>query len=119
MNKRDIVAIAAALLLTALSFIVFMRSEAPGSTVIIKLDGKLYGSYSLSENQRIEIKESNAHNTVVIEGNSVRMENSDCPDLYCVKQGRITRSGESIICLPHRLSVELVSDQSEIDAVAR
>ena len=119
MNKRDFVAIAAALLLTALSFLVFMRSGAPGSTVIIKLDGKVYGSYSLSENRRIEIKENKAHNTVVIEDGSVRMEDSDCPDLYCVKQGRITRSGESIICLPHRLSVELVSDKPEIDAVAR
>ena len=114
MNKRDFVAIAIVLLLSVAGFLLFARRGESGSTVVISRDGKVVGSYSLSENREIDFE----GNTVVVDSGSVYMKDADCPDKYCVSQGRISREGESIVCLPHRLVVE-VKGGDGVDAVSR
>lgn len=58
-------------------------------------------------------------NTVHTEDGSVSVTDADCPDKLCVKQGRIINDIYPIICLPHKLTVRIVtvSDSSEIDAI--
>lgn len=48
---------------------------------------------------------------------AVRVWQADCPDQLCVRQGEISHSGQSIVCLPNRLAVTLESAQAEYDAV--
>lgn len=49
----------------------------------------------------------------------VDMTDADCPDGLCVNQRPISSDGESIICLPNQVVVQIVSqDESELDAVA-
>lgn len=118
MNKRDFVAIAIVLLLSTLAFVLVNLGRGEGGTVVITKNGAEYGAYPLGENRIIEIDED-GRNTVVIEDGSVYMKDADCPDKYCEKQGKISTAGDSIICLPHRLSVEIRSDDAAVDAVAR
>jgi len=33
---------------------------------------------------------------------------ADCPDKICVKHTNIKNAGETIICLPHKLVIEIV-----------
>ena len=49
------------------------------------------------------------------------MEDADCPDRLCVKQGRIKKVGESIVCLPHKVVIEIVGEKEEagVDAVTQ
>ena len=45
------------------------------------------------------------------------MKSSDCPDQICVKQGKIKKQGESIICLPHKLVIRIASEEyPEVDS---
>ena len=46
------------------------------------------------------------------------MTDADCPDKLCVKTGRISKTGETIVCLPHRVVVEIIgaaADDSGVD----
>jgi len=54
-------------------------------------------------------------NTIVIDNGQVYVEEADCPDGLCVKQGKIRRAGESIICLPHKLIIRIVGESSAKD----
>lgn len=94
-----------------------------GSSVRVMIDGKLYGEYPLQDNQIIEIREAAGYNRLIISQNSVKMEEADCPDQYCVKHAAITNTNETIVCLPHRLTVEIAdtaSDrQADIDALVQ
>ena len=46
------------------------------------------------------------------------MISADCPDKLCVHQKAISKDGESIICLPNQVVVEIESSESsEYDAV--
>lgn len=43
---------------------------------------------------------------------SVRVSDSDCPGQDCVHTGRISRAGQSIVCLPAQVAVQLVGAAS-------
>ena len=62
-----------------------------------------------------------AHNgytlTVTAEGGGLRVAEADCPTQDCVHTGTITRSGQSIVCLPARIVIQLTGGQPDGDAV--
>ena len=59
------------------------------------------------------------YNVLEIEGGAAAVTEADCGDLTCVNTGAISREGESIVCLPYRLVVEITGGgAAEVDAVA-
>lgn len=60
----------------------------------------------------------NGTNTIVIKNGAVRMENADCPDKLCVKQGNIYDSSKDIVCLPNKVVIK-VSKPSDIDIISK
>ncbi len=115
MNKRDFIAIGIVVLISVFGFVFFGLKEN-GNTVKISVDGKPYGTYPINKDKKIKIKNKNGFNIVEIKSGKVFMSGADCKDKLCVKQGEI-ESG-SIVCLPHKLAVEITSGNNGIDAVA-
>lgn len=107
-RKKDFILIAVIIVTAAVSaiLIAFARRTA-GASVCVTIDGVLYGEYSLSEEQSVLIDEKLGFNRIVIENDSVYMADADCPDKYCMEYKPISRGGETIICLPHKLVVEV------------
>ncbi|MCF0229037.1 MAG: NusG domain II-containing protein [Parasporobacterium sp.] len=98
------------------------RSGSSADRVLITLSGNVYGTYNLHENRIIEVESENSSNIVVIEDGAVYMKEADCPDRYCISTGKISRVGETIVCLPHRIVVELEKSEgssADIDAIAQ
>jgi hypothetical protein len=47
------------------------------------------------------------------------MVSADCPGGDCVRAGTIKNAGESVVCLPHKLTVRLTTESArETDAVS-
>ncbi len=92
-----------------------------GAVAVVSQDGQVIGSYSLSEDMELEITDDReGKNTLVIEMGQANITEADCPDKLCVKQKAISKNGESIICLPHRLVIEIAGGVNpDIDALAR
>ncbi|MEE3440121.1 NusG domain II-containing protein, partial [Ruminococcus sp.] len=110
MKKRDIILVVSLLVVAGIVFLIFNINNKSGKTVVITENGSTYGTYSLSENKVIDIKTDLGHNKVVIKDSKVHMEEADCPDKYCVDKGEISKTNESLICLPHKLVVEITDD---------
>lgn len=84
--------------------------------VVVKVDGVIQGTYSLSEDGRIEINDGT--NVIEISNGKADMIEADCPDQLCVNQKAVSRNHENIICLPNKVVVEVESvEESEYDAV--
>jgi len=96
-------------------------NSSNGSSVIVSVDGHFIDSYSLSSDGEYSIDGINGISDILcIEAGSAFMKDAACPDKLCVKQGRINRSGESIVCLPGRIVVVVESDTgSEVDSIAQ
>ena len=43
--------------------------------------------------------------TVVVQDGAAYIRDADCPDKLCVKAGRLTKAGDTAICLPNRVTV--------------
>lgn len=95
-----------------------LNKDAP-AVVRILHDGQEIGTYSVLEDQTISIPyEEEGYNLLLISGGQVSVSDADCPDGLCVRQRAITRNGESIICLPHKLVIQIESkEESDLDAV--
>ncbi|NCB91225.1 MAG: NusG domain II-containing protein [Clostridia bacterium] len=124
MNKKDgilgLCVTGAALLMF---FLMGMNKAEDADQVRITVDGETYGIYSLEEDQEIEIQHEGNHNKIRIESGKAYMEEADCPDEYCIDQGEIHTRTQTIVCLPHKLVVEVINENDKkeeaIDAIAK
>lgn len=114
--KRNDWIIIIILLLCAGGFYIFSQFlSKDGNEIVITVDGEVFGKYSLSEDQTIQIGE---HNIVEISNGYADMIHADCPNQLCVKQKKIAKTGEAIICLPNQVIVTVTGDeQNEMDAI--
>jgi Protein of unknown function (DUF1312). len=95
-----------------------LRPTFPGDTVYIEVDGKLYEELPLSKDKTVTVRvDGGGYNVVEIKGGKVRISDANCPDRVCVRQGWIDRSGENIICLPHRVVVRISGRMKNVDQV--
>ncbi len=116
--KADIVLFAVLVMLgLALSAWSFAAGGA-GQKAVITVDGKPYGTYSLHENQTIEIKQNHHLNKITIKDGTVQMTYSDCHNQVCVKDGKVSMANQSIVCLPNKVMIEITGGEGEIDAVS-
>lgn len=115
MKKKDLL-FGVGIIIVALVMLLAMqltRGEE-GNQIQITLDGKIYGTYALSKDQTIEVKNGDFYNKVRIEDGKAYMKEANCPDGYCEEQGKISGHTQTIVCLPHKLVVEVL-DNGEAD----
>ena len=48
-------------------------------------------------------------NYLHIQNGEVWISEANCPNHDCIKKGKISRNGEMLVCIPHRLTVSIVS----------
>lgn len=122
MKKYDWYAVAA-VVIAALFIWGIQRFELleTGTEITVSRGGTIIGTYSLSEEDRITFTDENGGiNILVIHNGTAVMQEADCPDKLCTKQRAISGKGESIICLPHKLVVEVTKgEEPELDAVVQ
>lgn len=116
MRKKDFLLIGGLLFLGITAFVFQHIWKENGTKVRVSKNGKTYGMYSLKEDQEISVGEGNR---IMIQGGEVWMEWADCPDKLCVHQGAISHTGEIIVCLPNKVTVQVEGENApELDDVA-
>ena len=73
---------------------VSLSGSVRGQTAVVTVNGHEYGRYSLSRNQSVTIRQS---------GHIY----SDCKNQLCVEHSSISRTNQSIVCLPNRVVIEI------------
>lgn len=139
-KRADIILIAVCLLTAVLLGVFFAVHRKPGREVRFMYDGielkriDLYSEQADSaaasgiryylvtyrdyaagvENfeNRPELSDGMSYNLISVTDGTVIMEAADCRDRVCVHHKPILSGGESIICLPHRLVVEIVGGEN-------
>ena len=94
-------------------------TDAP--TARILRDGVLLEEIDLdrvAEPYSFTLEDGSGANTVQVERGRIRISAADCPDQVCVKQGWISGGAVPIICLPHRLTIEIVDGGGDLDGAA-
>jgi hypothetical protein len=123
LKRKDLPLIITILAITIIITLTIMiingiKSNQPTTTVKISIDGKEYAVYPLNQDQTIQIKNDYGENTIIISQGSVYMKAATCPDQICVKHSPLPQCTTPIICLPHRLVVEIIGTSDTIDLIS-
>lgn len=132
MNKADVLLILGCLVAALLLGLFFMVCRKHGGMACVSCDGveivqidlgqagaasqTQYYLILYTEGQDAEIVQSEdipevsrdgSYNLFSVTEGVVAMESADCRDQICVRHKPISAAGESMICLPHRLVIEI------------
>jgi hypothetical protein len=116
MKKRDIILIASVLLVAVVLLLVVELTKEKGARVEVKVNGQTVAEYSLTADGRYELNDGT--NILVIENGSAYLSDANCPDKLCVHQGKISRTGEVITCLPNKLTVTVFGAEDSVDLIS-
>ncbi|MBR5099502.1 MAG: NusG domain II-containing protein [Spirochaetales bacterium] len=112
---RDTLLIITLLLIGIILLFVLRGQSNEGSYVIIMYQNEEKARFSLASDGIYNI--NNGKNKIEILGGKVRMTYADCPDELCIRQGWIEFDGQSIICLPNKITVMVSGGDSLVDFV--
>lgn len=101
---RDIAIILLILIPSVILLMINFKDD--GTYAEISYDGNVVKTVPLSEDAEFSVNDIKFS----VKENSVCVISSPCPDKICVKTGAIKRNGETIICLPEKVSVKVVSE---------
>lgn len=89
-----------------------------GEKVIVTVEGALYGTYSLAQDQEIEIIDENHINHITIKDGAVSMSYSNCANQVCINTGAISQTKDSIVCLPNKVMIEIDGKDGDADVIS-
>ena len=117
-KKADLVLFVLLLLLGAASVLAVQLLAGASDAAVVTVNGETYGTYPLSQDREIRVETEYGSNVLTIRSGAVSVTESDCPNHDCEGFAPISRSGQVIMCLPHRLVVTVSgSEEPEVDAV--
>ncbi|MDU3137340.1 MAG: NusG domain II-containing protein [Anaerococcus prevotii] len=103
-----------------------MTSREKGNVLVIEQDSKVIKEVPLDKDDEFRIEYGGHFNIVKIKDGKAYVSDADCNDQICVHMAPIHDVGETIICLPHRLFMEVYSTddannsrEDKIDKVVR
>lgn len=118
--RSDLILISIIMLVGVFALVFQHLSMKTGGTVKVYIDGKEVKSFSLDEDTEYKIvvasgneglsdnaNESEEYNILVIKSGKAYISEADCHEQICVKHNAISKTGETIVCLPHSLVIEV------------
>ena len=102
----DLLIVTAVLVVAAFAFLAFSGSDI-GTKAVVTVENKEVCVLSLTQNAEKLVKTNDGYNKVIVLNGTCYVEDADCRDGICINRGKISKVGESIVCLPHKLIVEI------------
>lgn len=114
----DVVIIVVVVIIAAFAFFSQLNKPDTNLSCVIRVNGEVVDTHyldSLSSDTYVVYEGVR----IMLSSDGVAVVDSSCPDKLCQNTGVITRGGQSIVCLPNKVSVTLISDSNAVDAVTR
>ena len=103
-RRIDAILIGALLIISAVLYFV-INSGTAGGEAVVRVKGEVVERHKLSESGTYPL--NGGTNILVIEDGYAYICEADCPDKYCMKQGKIHYTGQCLTCLPNKLTVTI------------
>ena len=116
-RRIDIIVIASLLLLSLIVLLVISLAKKEGAIARVEIGGEIVGEYPLDVNKEYSL--NGGTNILTIKDGAAYMTYSECPDHICERVGKIKFVGETIVCLPNKVSVTIIGNSDDgVDLVS-
>lgn len=115
--RRMRINVIAVLVITAVALAAAAAANSLGNAVdartavIQDADGNTF-AMPLSKDDVLTVTSSAGTNVIEVQSGKVRVSEADCPNQDCVDQGWISNAGQQIVCLPHKLVVNITDEDA-------
>ncbi len=107
------------LLISFIGFKVYSFEDLTPSKIEVYVDNKLYQVEDLQKEKKEFFVPTNLGGiNVLLENNMVKVTSSNSPKKLIVKQGFISRAGESLIGVPDKVIIKIVGE-SDLDYIIK
>ena len=109
--RIDIIVVASLLIISLLILLFVNLTKEEGAYAEVTVDGNTTGKYALAIDGTYSL--NGGTNTLVIQNGEAYMRDSNCPDHICENTGKIRHVGQTIICLPNRITVTIIGQTDD------
>ncbi|OOB77713.1 MAG: hypothetical protein BEN18_09785 [Epulopiscium sp. Nuni2H_MBin001] len=103
MKKLDFVVIGTLLIS---SFVpTLLLGSAESSDITVSFDSEVVKQLQFGADGKHLVEKDGQFNVIEIEGDTIRVIDSNCVDKLCILQGAVSDAGDMIICLPHKMQI--------------
>lgn len=120
-NAKIILILLLAAAVLSVGVLLLQRKQPASPVARITRDGEVLEEIPLDEVEEsysFVVESEGGSNTILVEPGRIRVSEADCPDQVCVSQGFISDGTVPVVCLPHKLMIEIVGGGSAFDAAA-
>ena len=107
----DIILIVSLVVLSLVLILVFWLGGKTGEYVVVTVNGEEVGTYSLAIDGEYQL--NGGTNTLVIKSGKAYIDHANCPDKLCINQGKISKTGERIVCLPNKITITVIGEMDD------
>lgn len=117
-NKYDLLLIICLLFIAVISIIILNLTSKKAKYAYVYYDNKKVLEIDLSIDKKYKVKGYNGDVYIKVKDNKIKVDDEISPYHLCSKKGYISKSYESIVCLPNKIVIEINSDKS-LDTVVK
>lgn len=104
---NDMLLIIGILAVALIAFAVFKATMKDGGYAVVSINGEEKYRYTLNVNSEHLIENGEYTNLLVIEDGCAYIKEANCRDKICVSHRAISKTGETIVCLPHKVVIAI------------
>lgn len=126
-RRWDVFMVLILILISLLPIVVFSyvqkenADEQSKIIAVISVDNEVVDQVTLTDNvgeDTFDITTENGKiNTVEVRDETIRVKGATCSDQVCVRSGFISKPGEIIVCIPHKLMIKIETLNGETDGM--
>ena len=121
LTTADRLLIVLLIVLGASSLFIVSLFQAQGETVQIFQNNEIKFQFNLNEEKRFVIENQSGFIQIFIEDKKVWVNDSSCSAKICKKMGKISKTGQTIVCVPNKIFIQIVGKNKDkyIDAITQ
>jgi len=104
-------------LLLFASLAVWQTNDTRPDRLVIASGGKIVSELDIHQDQVVEIDGLLGVSELEIRDGRARFRDSPCSNRQCILRGWVSESGDTVICLPNRISATITGVDTYYDAV--
>ena len=110
--RNDIILISSVILLCLAAIFIFNSIKKVGGRAVVIRNGKEVASYPLNIDREVRLENGKDYNILVIKDGYAYIKEASCPDKICVNNTKKKYNGETLVCLPNKTTVKIVSNEN-------
>jgi len=102
------------LFIASFSTLFFFATGSKGAQAELRISGKVIKTFDLNKNQTWTYRDKDGdYNKIQVKNGEIAVVEANCKDQIDVQRGYISKTRETIVCLPHNLVIEVMSGQKD------